>query len=112
LVGGLNTLVGYVLYSLGILLGLTYPLALLVATVFGILFNFKTMGYLVFNNTSHYLLFKFILVYGFVYCFQTGAIRSMENAIPNPYLVGFITILPAALITFFLNKWFVFREKQ
>ena len=42
LIGIPNTAFGYSLYALLIFLGLRYDLAILIATILGVLFNFKT----------------------------------------------------------------------
>ena len=47
-IGVLNTLVGYGLFSLLVLIRLAPGVALLVATVLGVLFNYFTTGQLVF----------------------------------------------------------------
>jgi putative flippase GtrA len=47
LVGVLNTIFGYFLYGTLILIGLDYKLAVLLATILGVLFNFQTTGRLV-----------------------------------------------------------------
>src|SRR6516162_3637567 len=48
LVGCLNTTVGYGLFAACILLGLPSALALLIATIIGVLFNYFSTGRLVF----------------------------------------------------------------
>lgn len=110
MVSGLNTLVGYSFYAVFIFMGMTYPLALFFATVVGVLFNFKTMGRLVFNNTNNNLFFKFALVYCFMYLFQIVIIGLMESQSANPYYAGLVTMILAAIITFVLNKLIVFRK--
>jgi len=110
LVSGVNTLVGYSLYAIFIFIGMAYPVALLFATVFGVLFNFKTTGKFVFNNTNNKLLFKFVFVYCFIYCFQILIIRLMQSETSNLYIAGFITMIPSAIFAFVLNKFIVFRN--
>lgn len=109
-VSGLNTFFGYSLYAFFIFMGMGYPLALLFATLLGVLFNFKTTGKFVFNNTNNQAFFKFVLVYGFIYFFQTVVIRLMQFEISNLYIAGFLTMIPAAMIAFILNKLIVFRK--
>lgn len=110
LVGTLNTLVGYSLYAVFLFVGMNYRCALLLATILGVFFNFKTIGQFVFNNTNKRLFFKFVVVYVFIYCFQSYAIQLMELEMANLYLAGFISMIPAAIVTFVLNKLIVFRK--
>src|ERR1700681_3661511 len=85
-VGVLNTLFGYLTFSLLIFLGLHYYLAFFLATCVGILFNFKTFGTLVFNNSEKKLLVKFIAVYLVVYLINIAILKSLLIFIPYIYL--------------------------
>ncbi|NCQ92050.1 MAG: hypothetical protein GPI94_15420 [Microcystis aeruginosa LG13-03] len=49
LVGVLNTIFGYSLFAVLILIGLNYKYAVLIGTIQGVLFNFQTTGRLVFG---------------------------------------------------------------
>lgn len=110
-VGLLNTLVGYAFFAFFIYLGLGDILAPLFATFFGVLFNFKSYGYLVFKNTDNRLIFKFIAVYIVVYiCNVLGLILLAKAGVENRYLSGFILIMPLALLAYYLNNRYVFCE--
>jgi putative flippase GtrA len=108
-VSGLNTLFGYGLFALLILCRLNYPLALLFSTLAGILFNFKTIGVLVFKKSNNILVFKFFGVYGITYCLNLGGLAIMRYFGVNIYLGGAILLIPVGLIGFLLNKVFVFN---
>ncbi|MFA5960791.1 MAG: GtrA family protein [Tatlockia sp.] len=110
IVGVINTMVGYAWYALFIFCGLTYPIALLMSTCLGVLFNFKTMGKFVFKNSNNMLIFKFIGVYTFLYFFNMKLIGLLNPLIPNLYLAGLIAIIPSAALGFLLNKFLVFRK--
>ena len=60
LVGILNTAFGYLVFALLLFLGLHYTLAVILSTIAGVLFNFKTTGTLVFKNHNNKLIFKFV----------------------------------------------------
>ncbi|MCF0211123.1 MAG: GtrA family protein, partial [Bacteroidales bacterium] len=66
-VGVLNTVVGYLLYVFFIWIGLRRTAALLVSYILGVLWNYKTTGYMVFENSSNKLIFKFFAVYAVMY---------------------------------------------
>jgi putative flippase GtrA len=109
LVGILNTIVGYSAFSFFIFIGLHYTLAVFFSTIFGVLFNFKTIGKFVFSSNDNSLLFRFVLVYIVVYGLNTLGLWSLQiNGFTNMYINGAILILPLAIISFVLNKHFVF----
>ena len=111
LVGGLNTLVGYAFFSFFIFLGFGDILAPLFANFFGILFNFKTYGHIVFKNTDNRLIFKFFAVYAILYvCNVVGLIAFAKAGLENRYISGFILLLPIAFLGFYLNKKYVFKR--
>ena len=62
-VGGLNTAFGYFGYAAFVLAGAPIWLAVGSSTVLAILFNFFSYGGLVFGNTSHRLLPRYVVFY-------------------------------------------------
>ncbi|NDP20699.1 MAG: GtrA family protein [Paludibacter sp.] len=112
LVGGLNTAFGYGLFALLIYSGLTYPLALLICTISGILFNFKTIGSFVFKNHNNYLLLKFLGVYVITYFLNLGCLAILQYFAVNIYLSGAILVIPIGFFAFLLNKNFVFTDSE
>jgi len=111
LIGGLNTLFGYSCYALFIYIGMRYPLALLLSTCIGVLFNFKTIGRFVFARTNNNYFLKFVTVYGGIYFFNMILIKFLESFTNNFYLAGLVAMVPAAIIAFILNKFIVFRDR-
>ena len=73
-VGGINTLFGYTSFAILIFLKLDYRIALLIATVCGVLFNFKTIGTLVFKKKSNRLITRFVIVYLLTYLLISSSI--------------------------------------
>lgn len=112
LVAILNTLFGYGVYSILLLLGMHYSLAILCSTVLGVLFNFKTYGILVFKNSSNKLIFRFILVYCVVYLCNTGGIALLKTFGISDYIAGALMLVPVGLLGFILNKIFVYSKKR
>lgn len=113
LVGVLNTAFGYGVYALFIFLGLHYAAATFLSTVLGILFNFKTIGVIVFKSRNNRLLFRFFGVYGICYLINITCLKAMTlMGLSNMYLAGLILVLPLALLAFYLNKRFVFRGRS
>ncbi|WP_010494530.1 GtrA family protein [Paenibacillus elgii] len=108
-VGGLNTAFGYSIFALFIFVGLHYSLASLFSTIIGILFNFKSTGILVFNSKKNSLIYKFIAVYGIVYLINVSLLKILSLFITNVYFSGAIILLPLAVLSYILNKKFVFK---
>lgn len=108
-VSGLNTVFGYGLFALLIFIGVAYPFALLIGTIAGILFNFKTIGIVVFKNRNNLLIFKFFGVYGITYLCNLGGLALFKSFEINIYWGGAILLIPVGLLAFILNKVFVFN---
>ena len=110
-VGVLNTLVGYLLYVFFVWVGCNYIFAPLFSTILGVLFNFKTIGVIVFKSHNNRLLGKFFGVYGIVYVCNVLGLKCLDRVgITNMYIAGAILVLPLALLGFCLNKKWVFKS--
>lgn len=108
LVGGLNTAVGYALFAVFVWAGLPYPLAIGLATVLGVAFNFQSTGRLVFGGAPLSQLGRFVAAYGVVYLLNVGAVALLLRSGLNVYLANALVILPLALVAFALQRRFVF----
>lgn len=112
LVGILNTIFGYSLFAIFIFLNMHYSLAVFLSTLLGVLFNFKTIGKLVFDSHDNSLIFRFIFVYVLLYLINISCLWFFKiSGFENMYINGFVLLIPLALISFILNKKFVFRNK-
>ena len=109
-VGVLNTLFGYGLFAALIFLGLHYSLAVLLATIGGVLFNFKTYGRLVFGSRDNRLLFRFVAVYGIVYAAHVSLLKALLSTGLDPYAGGALLVVPMAALAFVLMKRLVFNN--
>lgn len=113
LVGILNTAFGYSLFALFIFLNMHYSLAVFLSTVLGVLFNFKTIGKLVFDNHDNSLIFRFIAVYVLLYLINISCLWFFKiSGFENMYINGFVLLVPLALISFVLNKKYVFKGEK
>jgi putative flippase GtrA len=111
-VGGLNTVFGFTVYSILILLHLHYVLAALLGQICGALFNFKTTGTIVFKNKDNRLIFRFFAVYLVTYLITIGLLKLFHVYHIGSLVAGAIIIVPIASLSFFLNKRFVFNRLQ
>ena len=108
LVGGLNTVVGYSLFAALVWMGLAYPLAIGLATVMSVGFNFQSTGRLVFGGAPLSHLGRFAGVYCIVYLLNVGSVALLLRAGLNVYVANAVIILPLALAAFALQRRFVF----
>jgi putative flippase GtrA len=111
IVGVLNTAFGYGLFVAFLYLGVQYPVAMAVSYCFGILFNFKSTGSLVFKSRNNRLLFRFIACYVVVYVVNVVGVRALDVFGVAPYLGAAILLLPMAVLSFILNRIFVFNSE-
>jgi putative flippase GtrA len=108
LVGVVNSLFGYACFFGLLQAGLHYSAALGIATVLGVLFNFKSTGTVVFRSTNNGLLWRFIASYAVVYLLNLAGLGLLQRVGVSPQLAGAVLLLPAAVLSFVLNKKFVF----
>lgn len=107
-VGALNTLFAYSIYALFVTFGLKANLALFLQYILGVLWNFKTTGSIVFKNNDNKLLFKFILSYIFTFFVNSLCLNFLVQFL-NAYIAQAILVLPVAVLSFLIFKFFVFK---
>jgi putative flippase GtrA len=89
---------------------LTFPatVALLLATIMGVVFNYFTAKHLVFTQLGRPRFGRFVLVAVIVYILNAAALVALgRSALPTYWIQAFL--LPAFVaLTYLLNKSFVF----
>ena len=110
LASGANTIFGFLTFSFFIFLGFHYPIAVFFSTICGILFNFQTIGRFVFFSKNNLLIFQFIGVYLVTYVLMTVGVGILIQIGMSAYLSGAILVMPIGIISFLLNKRFVFKK--
>ena len=108
--GFLNTLFGYSVYSVAILLGIHYTIAMLLATCIGVLFNFFTIGHLVFKKIKLIMFFRYVAMYVGIYLGNIALIRFFVFFDINLFLSGLGSMLIMAFISYFLCSRFVYLD--
>lgn len=111
-VGLLNTVVGYAIYALLILLNLPYLAALLIATVAGVTFNYFSIGRLVFKSKGGVHVFsKFILAYGVVYFVNAALLAILIRYYQMGPYVGQVLCVPlSVLLSWLLMNYWVYKN--
>ena len=76
------------------------------------LFNFKTTGCIVFKNKDNKLLWKFVQIYIVTTFLSILVLKCAKMLNINLYLVGFFLTGIIAIITFIIQKYYVFRKND
>ena len=111
-VGLLNTVVGYAIYASLILFNLPYLVALFIATIVGVIFNYFSIGQLVFKSRGGRVVFgKFIAAYGAVYCTIAIALEVLIKHFQlNPYIGQALCVPLSVLISWLLMNHWVYKK--
>ena len=109
-IGAINTVFGYGVFSLFIFFDYHYSVAVLVATILGVLFNFFSYGIFVFNNHSNRLIIRFAFVYVILYFVNVLLLYLSNFVINDLYISGAILAPLMALLGYILNKRFVWKS--
>lgn len=78
--GAVNTAFGFGVYSGLVLLEVVPSLALLIATVVGVFFNFLTFGGFTFRRLDTRRLPRFLVAYGLIYVFNLALLEGLRAA--------------------------------
>ena len=100
--GVLNTLFGYAVYAALVYTGVAPALALLLATIVGVLFNFVSFGTLAFKRLEARLLPRFLLAYAGIYLFNLLLLEAVQRYAGAGPIVGqllcLFVVAPAAYL--------------
>src|SRR5437868_6901487 len=110
-VGGLNTLFGFLAYSVLILLNAPTWVALVVGNIAGIVFNFFTVGGLVFRNLRYDRIVRFAACYLFILAVNLNLIEWIMRYHSDRIVAQAILVLPIAVLSYFLMARFVFVNR-
>ncbi len=110
-VGAFNTFIAYGVFSLLLRLGVHYTWATLLGGISAMLAGYKFMSQLVFKSKSKHAFLKFILIFTTMY-FVNIFTQFVARITLNPYLAGAVASLVCALLSYFLNRRFVFRTRD
>lgn len=111
-VGLLNTVVGYAIYGVLILLNMPYLAALLMATIMGVIFNYFSIGRLVFRSRGGQVIFaKFITAYGMVYGINATVLDILIKHFQfDPYIGQALCVPLSVVISWLLMNYWVYKN--
>lgn len=110
--GILNTVFGYSVYAVLLFIKVPYLVALFVATVAGVIFNYISFGRMVFNGHGGWFVFgKFVIAYALIYGANAALLRVlMVDFLLNPYLGQAICIPITILLSWLLMNYWVYKN--
>ena len=111
-VGVVNTAFSYAIYAALIRFGVDYPVANLVAIALGMVFSFKTQGSLVFANPDNRRIFRFVFAWTLIYAVNVFVIARFIALGFDAYVSGALAIPVATVLSYFAQKFFVFRRRR
>ena len=109
LMGIMNTIFGYLVFSLLVFLKFNATTAIITSTILGLIFNFNTLGRYVFNKTDKNLILKFISSYFLLMIFNICLQKTLHFFIYSDYISGLISIIITAGLSYIMNKFYVFK---
>lgn len=101
--GGVNTIISFMVYALCIFTGFELWLATLMSLVAGTVLGFFFQARYVFKSNMAGRFHIYISAWVFLYFFNLASINIISYYF-NPYLSGLIVSIPAAGLSFAINK--------
>ncbi len=111
-VGLLNTAFGYSIYALLVFIELPYLIALFLATVAGVIFNYFSIGRMVFKARGGWAAFgKFIAAYAIVYLVNAALLSVATHFFHlDPYTGQIVCIPPNVMTGWLLMNYWVYKN--
>jgi putative flippase GtrA len=100
--GLVNTAFGFGVYTGLVLLGVSPPLALLIATIAGVFFNFLTFGGFAFRKLETRRLPRFLVAYSLIYLFNLALLEGLRSLTGLGPIVAQLACLPVVAPTAYL----------
>ncbi|KTC66063.1 O antigen biosynthesis protein (plasmid) [Legionella adelaidensis] len=112
LVGGLNTLLSYLIFFIFIQLGFNSTVSMSFAWFMGILINFKMISKWVFQKQNNKLIFKFFALYCVTFLISIFLLKVFSIFIQNISINGMVTVGITSLLSYLGNRNFVFTVSE
>lgn len=110
-VGLINTVWAYAMFALFVYLGFHYALATLISGVLSVLTGYQAHRHYVFSFKGKNRLPQFAFVFLIIYWINVGIQKLLleSGVLTNVYLSGALAVPVCALLSFWLNRNFIFR---
>ena len=111
LVGMLNTAVGYGLFAAIYFATQSHRIAVVIATILGVLFNFFSTGRIVFGNRSGRALVPFVAGYAVTLGANFILLELLVRGGVNPLIAQAICLPVVVVLGYLINSRIVFKNK-
>lgn len=111
-VGVLNTAISYLIYAALLAIGLNFAYANLGAVLLGIVISFKNHARLVFRQNDNRLIVRYACFWLLIYGANIAIIAWLKSLGFNSYSAGAVALAPIVVLSFVLQKFFVFRDRS
>jgi putative flippase GtrA len=112
IVGGLNTVFGYGLFTVFYLLSHHRQLSLVASTAVAVLFNYFTTGRLVFANRGFKAMIPFFLGYGVVLIVNMASLEILTRAAVHTLVAQAISLPLMVVLSYVINRYVVFAGSR
>jgi putative flippase GtrA len=106
--GAVNTLISYLVFSTLLWFGLNFIFSGILASIISLVINFNTIARFVFSDFRYSKLIGFTFVFILSLTLNLVFMKIISLLGFNYYISAAIVAFPVALITYFLNRFFVF----
>lgn len=110
LVGALNALFGYAVFSMFVIMGSPNWGSVLAGNIAGVAFNFATTGGLVFRQLAWRNLPRFVLCYFVLVVINTFLLGALEARVGSKFLIQALLTIPLAALSYLILSRWVFRK--
>jgi putative flippase GtrA len=112
LAGAVNTVFGFVVYSLAILAGVPVWGAILAGVLAGVVFNYVTIGGYAFRQLSWRNFPRFLLCYAVVYLVNLGLVELLSRKGLGVIQAQALITAPLAVMSYLMMRYLVFTGSQ
>ena len=109
LAGILNTIFGWLIFSIFIFFNKPVSISLFFGMLFGILFNYITIGGYAFRKFSKLIFIKFLLANLIIYFINLQLLEKIEDIFSSIIIAQFFLLPFMAISSFIMMKKFVFK---
>ena len=109
LAGILNTIFGWLIFSIFIFFNKPVSISLFFGMLFGILFNYITIGGYAFRKFSKLIFIKFLLANLIIYFINLQLLDKIEDIFSSIIIAQFFLLPFMAISSFIMMKKFVFK---
>jgi putative flippase GtrA len=110
--GILNTVFGYSVFAILLFIKFPYLIALFIANIAGVVFNYKSFGRIVFDDHGNLWIFgRFVIAYILIYITNAVLLRIwVVDFLLNPYFGQVLCIPISVLSSWFLMNYWVYKN--